>query len=176
MCTPIQNPNQLTTIFGSGYVPEEHSDETHRNLPPAEREARRRRRIGDGVSEVPELRVLGVAEQVLKRVRSALDLKQLGIGDRAERADDGIAGADHDRRVRIGRTRAGLKLARETVMQAFERRLARLRQVEIGKQPPAGDRQVADQGVLDLAEPPHEPGQRRPRDAIGQEKVKIFLL
>jgi len=39
MCTPIQNPNQLTTIFGSGYVPEEHSDETHRNLPPAEREA-----------------------------------------------------------------------------------------------------------------------------------------
>jgi len=39
MCLPIQNPRQLQTIFGSGYVPEEHSDETRRNLPPAKREA-----------------------------------------------------------------------------------------------------------------------------------------
>jgi len=118
----------------------------------------------------------GLAEQVQKRVGSALDLKQLGIGDRAERADDGVARTGHDRGVRVGRTQAGLKFAGKTIMQAFERRLARLRQVEIGKQPPAADRQVADQGVLDLAEPPHEAGQRRPRDAIGQEKVQIFLL
>jgi len=39
MCAPIQNPGQLQTIFGGGYVHEEHSDDTRRNLPPAEREA-----------------------------------------------------------------------------------------------------------------------------------------
>jgi hypothetical protein len=39
MCLSIQNPSQLPTIFGGGYVSEEHSDETSRNLPPAEREA-----------------------------------------------------------------------------------------------------------------------------------------
>jgi hypothetical protein len=39
MCLSIQNPSQLPTIFGGGYVPEDHSDETRRNLPPAEREA-----------------------------------------------------------------------------------------------------------------------------------------
>ena len=39
MSLPIQNPSQMPTIFGGGYVPEEHSDETSRNLPPAEREA-----------------------------------------------------------------------------------------------------------------------------------------
>ena len=38
MCLPTEPPRQLPTIFGGGYVPEEHSDETHRNLPPAERE------------------------------------------------------------------------------------------------------------------------------------------
>src|SRR5713101_1029677 len=41
---------------------------------------------------------------------------------------------------------------------------------------PACDRQVADQGVFNLAEPPHEPGQGRPRDAVGQQEVQIFLL
>ena len=39
MFLPIQNPSQMPTIFGGGYVPEEHSDETSRNLAPAEREA-----------------------------------------------------------------------------------------------------------------------------------------
>ena len=39
MCLPIQTPNQLQTIFCGGYVPEEHSDATRRNLPPPEREA-----------------------------------------------------------------------------------------------------------------------------------------
>jgi len=39
MRLPIQNPSQLPTVFGGGYVAEEHSDETRRNLPPAEREA-----------------------------------------------------------------------------------------------------------------------------------------
>src|SRR5439155_1339467 len=39
------------------------------------------------------LHQLGVAEQVEQRIRRALDLEQLGIGDLAERADDAVAGA-----------------------------------------------------------------------------------
>ena len=39
MSLPVQIPTQLPTIFGGGYVAEEHSDDTRRNLPPAEREA-----------------------------------------------------------------------------------------------------------------------------------------
>jgi hypothetical protein len=31
----IQGTNQLQTIFGGGYVPEHHADETHRYLPPS---------------------------------------------------------------------------------------------------------------------------------------------
>ena len=96
--------------------------------------------------------------------------------DAAERADDGIARTDHDRRIGIGRTQAGLELARKTIMQALEVGLARLGKIEIGKQPPAGDREIADQGLLDLAEPAHEPGQGRPRDTIGQQEVQVFLL
>lgn len=30
-----QSSHQLNTVFGSGYVPEQHRDETHRNLPPS---------------------------------------------------------------------------------------------------------------------------------------------
>ena len=33
----------------------------------------------------------GIAEQVEQRIGRALDLKQFGIGDRAMRADDGVA-------------------------------------------------------------------------------------
>ena len=35
---------------------------------------------------------------------------------------------------------------------------------------------VADQRVLDLAEPAHEARQRRPRDAVGQQEVEVLLL
>jgi hypothetical protein len=31
-----QGSNQLHTIFGGGYVPEQHGDETNRYLPPSE--------------------------------------------------------------------------------------------------------------------------------------------
>ena len=32
-----QNSNQLQTVFGGGYVQEQHGDATHRYLPPAEK-------------------------------------------------------------------------------------------------------------------------------------------
>jgi hypothetical protein len=92
------------------------------------------------------------------------------------RADDGVAGADHDRWVGIGRPQPGAQLAGKAIVQALEAGLARLGEVEIGKQPPACNREIADLRLFDLAEPTHEPGQRRPRDAIGQEEVQVFLL
>ena len=48
----------------------------------------------------------GIAEQVEQRIGRALDLEQFGVGDRAERADDGVARAGHDRGIGIGRTQA----------------------------------------------------------------------
>lgn len=33
LATP--NSHQLHTVFGSGYIPEQHRDETDRNLPPS---------------------------------------------------------------------------------------------------------------------------------------------
>ena len=51
-----------------------------------------------------------------------------------------------------------------------------LAKVEIGKQSPNRDRQIADHGLFDLAEPSHEPGQRRARDAVGEQEIKVLLL
>ncbi len=61
-------------------------------------------------------------------------------------------------------------------MQALEARLARFGEIEIGKQPPACDREIPDLGLFDLAEPPHEPRQRRAGNPIGQKEVQVFLL
>src|SRR5439155_1048644 len=43
----------------------------------------------------------GIAKQVEQRVRRALDLEQLAVGDLAECADDAVAWTDHDRWVGI---------------------------------------------------------------------------
>jgi hypothetical protein len=34
-----QNPDQLQTVFGGGFVQEQHRDEAHRNLPPTDSRA-----------------------------------------------------------------------------------------------------------------------------------------
>jgi hypothetical protein len=67
----------------------------------------------------------GIAEQVEDRIRRALDLKHLTIRNPAEGTDNRIARARDDVGIRIERPQARLELARETVMQAFEIRLAR---------------------------------------------------
>jgi hypothetical protein len=118
----------------------------------------------------------GIAEQIEQRVRRALDLKQFSIGDPAVRADDAVGRAGHDGWIGIGRAQAGPQFARKTIVQAFEFGLFGFRQIEIGKQPPARDRGIADKGVLDLAEPAHEARHRRPRDAVGQQEIQILLL
>ena len=37
-------------------------------------------------------------------------------------------------------------------------------------------REIAHQGLLDPAEPAHEPGQQAPGDAVGQQEIDVFLL
>ena len=56
-------------------------------------------------------------------------------------------------------------------MQTLESGLVRFAQVEIGKQTPARDRDIPDQGLFDLAKPAHEPGYGCPRDPVGQQKI-----
>ena len=118
----------------------------------------------------------GIAKQVEQRVRRALDLEQLGVGDLAECADDAVAWTDHDRWVGINGPETRSKLARKAIVQALEFGLFRLRQIEVGKQPPAGDREVPHQRVLDLAEPTHESGDGSARNAVGQQEIQVFLL
>ena len=81
----------------------------------------------------------GIAEQIQQRVRRALDLKQLPIHDLAKGADDAVGGTGHHGGIGIGRAQPGTQFAGKTIVQAFEFGLFRLRQIEIGKQPPATD-------------------------------------
>jgi hypothetical protein len=61
-------------------------------------------------------------------------------------------------------------------VQASEFGFFRFRQIEFGKHPPARDRSIAHQWILDLAEPAHEPRQGRSRNAVGQQEVQVLLL
>src|SRR5207249_2414306 len=60
-----------------------------------------------GVASVAvELRQIAAAEQVFQRIPGPLQLQQVGAGDRATGADDGVARADKDARIRIDRSGA----------------------------------------------------------------------
>ena len=96
---------------------------------------------------------------------------------RAERADDAVATgsprcSDRDRPA----ASPGLSSRVKQSCRLLNSRLFGFRQIEVGKQPPAENREVPDKRVLDLAEPAHETGQRRARHAVGQEEVEVFLL
>ena len=51
-----------------------------------------------------------------------------------------------------------------------------LAEIEIGEQPPSRDRKVANERLLDLAEPADELRRQPPRNAVGQEEINVFLL
>lgn len=51
----------------------------------------------------------------------------------------------------------------------------RLRQIQVGNPPPQADRQIADQRLLDFAEPPHEPGHGQAWNAVGEQEIDVFL-
>ncbi len=136
----------------------------------------RRQPQGDEAAVAVGFHQCGIAQQVQQGIGRALDLEQLGVGDGAEGADDAVAGARQHGRIGIERPQAGAQLPGETVVQAGEAGFPGLAEIEVRKQPPAGDRQVADPGMFDLAEPAHEVGQRRARDAVGQQEVDVLLL
>src|SRR5579864_234534 len=54
-------------------------------------------------------------------------------------------------------------------------RLFGFAEIEIAEQPPQADREVAHQGLLDLAEPADELGRQPPRNAVGEEEIDILL-
>jgi hypothetical protein len=64
----------------------------------------------------------------------------------------------------------------KAVVQAFELGLARLRQVEIGKQPPAGDRQVPHHGFSILLNQPMNRVSAARGIRLVSRKVQVFLL
>src|SRR5208282_2223032 len=119
---------------------------------------------------------IAIAEQLFERIAETLGLVELGAGDRAAGADDRVAWTDEDVRPAVDRARAVLELADEAIVHAAELRLLRLPQVEVGKQPPETDRNIANDRLFDAAEPADELRGKPARDAVGEQKIDIFLL
>ena len=122
------------------------------------------------------LHQLGRAQQVLQGVGEALDLEELGALDPPAGADDGVAGADDNCGIRIDGRAPSLSSRVKQSCMLLNLRLLGLAEVEVREQPPQPDRRVADQRLLDLAEPAHELRQQAPRDAVGQQEVDVLLL
>src|SRR4029077_1401375 len=103
-----------------------------------------------------------------------LGLIELGAGDRAASADDGVAGTDQNIRPAVDRTRPVLELAGETVVHAAEMGLFRLAQVEVGKQLPHPDGRIPHQRLLEPADPADQLGGEAAWDPVGEEEVDIL--
>jgi hypothetical protein len=112
--------------------------------------------------------MLLIAEQLTQLIRKTLDLQDLTVLDTPGCTDDGIAGTDKQIRVGIDRTRTVLESPDEAIMETREVLLARLCQVQIGEVAPGTDRQVANQGMLKLAEPSEEASGQSSWDTVGQ--------
>src|ERR1700683_4430870 len=94
-----------------------------------------------------------VAQQVRKRIAGAFDLIEIDSGDCSKGADNRVAGADEDLRISIDRAHPRLQVPDEAIVQAVELRGARLAQIEVGKEAPYLDGNVAYEWLLDAAEP-----------------------
>jgi hypothetical protein len=117
-----------------------------------------------------------IAEQIRQCVGKSLDLVGRGAGDAAARADDRVTWTDENLGAAIDRARTVLELADEAIVQAAKVRFFRFAQIEIGKETPQGNREVAHQRLLDLAEPAHELRGQPTGDPVGEQEVEIFLL
>jgi hypothetical protein len=60
-------------------------------------------------------------------------------------------------------------------MQASELIFLRLAQVQIRKEAPRCDGQIADQRLLDLAEPAYELRGQSARNTVGEQKIQILV-
>ncbi len=61
-------------------------------------------------------------------------------------------------------------------MHAAKTRFTRLAEIKVREEAPDHYRQIADQWLLDPAEPANEAGQQTPGDSIGQQEVQILLM
>src|SRR5215467_8259135 len=134
---------------------------------------------GQSQRHVPAIAVLfdktAVTHQIVQRVRKALDLMHGGLSDRAAGADDGVTRAYENLRARVDRPFAVLEFADEAVVHASEMRFFRFAEVQIRKKAPQCNGQIANEWLLDLAEPADELRGQSARNTVGQQKVQILL-
>src|SRR5262249_26335124 len=97
------------------------------------------------------------AKEIVERIGAAFGPGQTIAAHAAAGADDGAAGAEGPARIGIDRPHSRLELADEAVVHAPEARLLRLVEAQVaGEQRPRADRQIADDRLLDAAEPADE--------------------
>ena len=118
---------------------------------------------------------MGVAQKIVQRVGKALDLMEGGVSDGAAGADDRVTGAYQCVGAGVDRPSAVLEFSDEAVMHAAELIFFRLAQVQIRKEAPRCDRQIADERLLDLAEPAYELRGQSARNTVGDQEIQIFL-
>jgi hypothetical protein len=117
-----------------------------------------------------------VGQQIRKRIRKTLDLKNPTAVHGTQGTNDRIARADEDRWIHVDRPRPVFQLPGETVMHAAETRLPGIAEIEIGKKPPDPDRHISDVFLLDLAEPSDQSSDQPPRDPVSKQEVQILLM
>src|SRR5262249_5563503 len=118
-----------------------------------------------------------ITQQFLERVVRSLRLQKARAVYCAERTDDAVAGADEDTRIGIDRASAVLELADEALVKTGATSLPGFMQPQIsGEQLEQGDREVADDGLLDSAEPTHEPGKDASWHPVRDHEIHALLM
>ena len=131
---------------------------------------------GDVAAAFVFCRFVTVSEQFRHRVGEPFGLKDaLPLHDSAL-THNRIAGTGEHAGGRVHGASARLQLPGEAVVDAGEVGFLGIAQVEHGEEFPRPERNVADEGLLDFAEPAHEAGHEQARDAVGEEEVKVLLL
>jgi hypothetical protein len=128
-----------------------------------------------GVGAIAELhRQRSVAEELLERVWEALCLESARALDATARAYDAVARAGDDRGVAVDRARAFPELPGKTVVHAREPVFPCLLEAKIRERAPYPKRHIPDERLLDLAEPAHEPRQKKTRDPVGEQELQLL--
>jgi len=90
-------------------------------------------------------------------------------------AEQRIRRADEDGWILSDRPGTGAQFAHEGGVQAREALLFRVGEIDVAEQPPEADGGVADEGLLDPADPPHRPRREAAGQPVGEEEVQILL-
>jgi hypothetical protein len=103
-----------------------------------------------------ELCKFTVGQQVFQWIPRAFHLEQIGADDQPGGPDDGVAWTGEDFRVFVDWPHPILELADKAVAQAYEILFLRFAEVEMAEKAPDADGNIANEGVLELAEPAYE--------------------